>query len=112
MNRANIAFNLKVPGMCKNLHRRNQQQGRRRIYGAIVCVILLCAFGSFSVAHAQDDPLNKVHVTPPPSPTPANGPPPGAQSAPATGAAAAKARPGAFIRMNVDMVLVPVTVTD
>jgi Ca-activated chloride channel family protein len=66
-------------------------------------------------AHSQDDPLNKVHVPPPSSATPgtpATGAPAGADTPAATGTAATKARPGAMIRMNVDMVLVPVTVTD
>lgn len=69
-------------------------------------VVLACS------AAAQDDPLNKVHVTPPPASAPATGAPAGAQPAAVTGDAAAHARPGALIRMNVDLVLVPVTVTD
>ena len=65
-------------------------------------------------ARGQDDPLNKVHVPPPSSTTgtPATGAPAGAEAPAVTGPAANKARPGALIRMNVDMVLVPVTVTD
>jgi Ca-activated chloride channel family protein len=47
-------------------------------------------------AQAQDDQLNKVHIQPP------------AESGPN----ALKIHPGSFIRMNVDLVLVPVTVTD
>ncbi|HZB88809.1 MAG TPA: VWA domain-containing protein [Terracidiphilus sp.] len=70
---------------------------------------VLCAG---ALAAAQDDPLNKVHVTPPPAVTPATGAPAGAQPAAVTGAAATHARPGALLRLNVDMVLVPVTVTD
>ena len=75
-----------------------------------VCLGILLAAGA--MAAAQDDPLNKVHVTPPPTATPATGAPAGAQPAPLTGDAAGRARPGALIRMNVDLVLVPVTVTD
>jgi len=78
----------------------------------VAAVCLACRAG------AQDDPLNKVHV-PPPSPTtpgtpatPGTGAPAGAEAPAVTGPAANKARPGAMIRMNVDMVLVPVTVTD
>ncbi len=79
-------------------------------------ILLLVSAGLLFVAraHGQDDPLNKVHV-PPPSTAPGTtgtGAPTGAEPTPATGAAAAKARPGALIRMNVDMVLVPITVTD
>jgi len=73
--------------------------------------ILALVFGASRMT-AQDDPLNKVHVPPPSSATPAEGAPKGVEAAPATGAAGAKARPGALIRMNVDMVLVPITVTD
>src|ERR1019366_3093382 len=65
-----------------------------------------------SGAKAQDDPLNKVHVTPPPASAPATGAPKGAEAPAVTGPGALKARPGSLIRMNVDMVLVPVTVTD
>ena len=45
-------------------------------------------------------------------PTPATGAPKGAEAPAATGPDALKIHPGSFIRMNVDMVLVPVTVTD
>ena len=66
-------------------------------------------------AQAQDDPLNKVHVPPPTTTTPgtpAAGAPAGAEAPVASGPAANGRKPGAMIRMNVDMVLVPVTVTD
>jgi len=62
---------------------------------------------------AQDDPLNKVHVTEPPAAaTPPTGAPAGAEAPPLTGDNALKARPGSRIRMDVDLVLVPVTITD
>jgi Ca-activated chloride channel homolog len=63
-------------------------------------------------AQDQEDPLNKVHVPPPSTSTPATGTPTGAEAPAATGPDALKIHPGSFIRMNVDMVLVPVTVTD
>jgi Ca-activated chloride channel family protein len=63
-------------------------------------------------AQAQDDQLNKVHVAPPSAATPDTGAPAGVEAPAATGTDALKIRPGALIRMNVDMVLVPVTVTD
>ena len=77
-------------------------------------LFLLCsALVWFEVrAFGQDDPLNKVHVTPPPAAVPATGAPKGAEAAPVTGPESGKARPGALIRMNVDLVLVPITVTD
>ncbi len=90
-------------------------QFQRRISLRLSSACLLLAGLSALYVRAQDDPLNKVHVPPPSAAgTPATGAgaPAGAEAAPATGTAATKARPGALIRMNVDMVLVPVTVTD
>ena len=76
-------------------------------FGALVAVFLLVQ------ARAQDDQLNKVHVEPPSTPSSASASEPnGAEAAPDTGAAALHIHPGSFIRMNVDMVLVPVTITD
>ncbi len=51
-------------------------------------------------------------MTPPPASAPASGAPKGAEAPALGGSEALKARPGSLIRMNVDMVLVPVTVTD
>src|SRR6516165_12210002 len=77
---------------------------------ACACAIVCYAPGVW----AQDNPLDKVHVPPPSTSNPAGntGAPAGVDAPVATGAASAKARPGSFIRMNVDMVLVPITVTD
>jgi len=101
--------------MSRQDHRRVNREDRRpqkrplhRGIGPCLLGALLCV----AAAAAQDDPLNKVHVTPPPAATPATGAPKGAEAPAVTGPAAARARPGALIRMNVDMVLVPVTVTD
>lgn len=74
----------------------------------LICLLALAAF----TLRAQDDPLNKVHVPPPSSSTPATGAPAGADPAAVTGPDALKAHPGSFIRLNVNLVLVPVTVTD
>jgi Ca-activated chloride channel family protein len=65
-----------------------------------------------SRAGAQEDPLNKVSVKPPESATPDAGVPKGAEKPAESGPGALKIHPGSFIRMNVDLVLVPVTVTD
>jgi len=101
--------------MGTKLDRRNNSHRRRRLSGglrlALFVSALIVLFSSVPV-RPQDDPLNKVHVTAPPATTTPNSAPAGAQPAVVTGAASAKARPGALIRMNVDMVLVPVTVTD
>src|ERR1700761_2788656 len=72
--------------------------------------VAACSFAP--AAHGQDDPLNKVHVTPPATTAPANGAPAGAEAPAASGKDVTKARPGGLIRMNVNLVLVPVTVTD
>jgi len=63
-------------------------------------------------SNAQEDPLNKVHVPPPTESVPSTEAPAGAEAPAVTGTAALSARPGGRIRMNVDLVLVPVTITD
>jgi Ca-activated chloride channel family protein len=75
---------------------------------------IFCLTAALTVARAggQEDPLNKVNVKPPASATPDTGTPKGAEAPAATGPDALKIHPGSFIRMNVDLVLVPVTVTD
>jgi Ca-activated chloride channel homolog len=114
-NRANIAINLRYPGMKTQPNRRRTLQGRRRNLGVIGRGLWVCALAAILCAAnalAQDDPLNKVHVNPPPNTVPATGAPPGAEAPALSGPAALKARPGAMIKMNVDLVLIPVTVTD
>jgi Ca-activated chloride channel family protein len=61
---------------------------------------------------AQEDPLNTVHVPPATAGVPATGAPAGAEAAPLTGENALKPTPGSRIRMDVDLVLIPVTITD
>ncbi|WP_081823597.1 VWA domain-containing protein [Pseudacidobacterium ailaaui] len=58
-------------------------------------------------AHAQEDSLDSVHVQPPPPKPDANAPPP-----PVEGDAAMSASRGERIRVDVNLVLVPLTVTD
>ncbi len=77
--------------------------------GLLATVVLVWALSSVC-ASAQEDPLDKVHVPPPPAP--AVNP-----AAPATppaleGTKAMAARPGERIRVDVNLVLVPLTVTD
>jgi Ca-activated chloride channel family protein len=96
--------------------RRIPQDGRRTLKGFRIgfWVTLLAALVFVSEARAQDDPLNKVHVPPPSTAAPVtgDGAPAGVEAPATTGTASAKAHPGGLIRMNVDMVLVPITVTD
>jgi len=82
-------------------------------FRGFACVAAVSALFLVAPARAQDDQLNKVHVEPPSAPSSATASEPkGAEAAPDTGAAAMHIHPGSFIRMNVDMVLVPVTITD
>jgi len=80
------------------------------LLAALACVVsaLLAVPGQ-----AQDDQLNKVHVPPPTAAgTPATGAPAGVEPEAVTGDKATRAHPGDLIRMDVDLVLVPVTITD
>ena len=85
-----------------------------RPFSVVRLCLAACAvtwFASCPAARAQDDPLNKVHVPPPGTTTP-TAEPKGAEAPAITGTPTNRVKPGSVIRMNVDMVLVPVTVTD
>src|ERR1700752_1639188 len=76
----------------------------------VVCFIAVWSFPAHLRAQEEDDPLNSVHVQPPapaPPPKTTNQPPPAVE-----GDAALKARPGERFRVNVNLVLIPLTVTD
>jgi Ca-activated chloride channel family protein len=98
----------------------NLPQQRLRSHGGGLPLGILCLILAFALAfglgvpgvQAQDDQLNQVHVQPKSAPSSPTSEPTGAEAAPASGKDALKLHPGSFIRMNVDMVLVPVTVTD
>jgi Ca-activated chloride channel family protein len=79
----------------------------RRLRALLVALALISPALTSPLLHAQDDPLNTIHVTPPPpKPAPPSGPPP------LEGKAALKARGGERIRVDVNLVLIPLTVTD
>ena len=79
----------------------------------VLVVFLIATAALPTCASAQEDQLNKITVEPPSNTnTPTTGAPKGAQTPAQSGPEALKVRPGSFIRMNVDLVLVPVTVTD
>ena len=79
-----------------------------RRLGFCVLAAVLC----LARTYAQEDQLNKVHVEPPASTSAPGTEPKGAEAGPESGPAALRVHPGSFIRMNVDLVLVPITVTD
>jgi Ca-activated chloride channel homolog len=93
--------------------RSSPARGRFRVLSSVLAASILLAVAALATplrAHAQDDPLSKVHVEPPPpepaTPTPSNEPPP------VEGTAGLKARANERFRVNVNLVLVPLTVTD
>jgi Ca-activated chloride channel homolog len=90
---------------------KHRGSGRRQMRRCMLICGLLAIVLAIRV-QAQDDPLNKVHVPPPSTSTPTTAEPKSAEAPAATGPDALKIHPGSRIRMNVDMVLVPVTVTD
>jgi Ca-activated chloride channel homolog len=78
---------------------------------ALALLVTFAAFTPF--VRAQDDQLNTVHVpVPPAAAAPASGAPKGAEAPAVTGPDSLKLAPGARIAVNVDLVLVPVTITD
>jgi Ca-activated chloride channel family protein len=92
----------------KFLHWRGSLRLLKRALVVCGVAIGLCVAGGM----AQDDPLNKVHVQPPAATVPAAGAPAGAEAPAVSGPDALKIRPGERLRLNVDLVLVPVTITD
>jgi Ca-activated chloride channel family protein len=87
-------------------------RGYRQRLGSRLSICALAAVLLLARAPAQDNPLDKPHVPPPSTSTPATGAPAGVEAPAATGPDALRLHPGARIRMNVDMVLIPITITD
>ena len=87
-------------------------RGHRLKLGSRLWICGLASAFLLACASAQDNPLDKPHVNPPQASTPSTGAPAGVEAPAASGPDALKIRPGARIRMNVDMVLIPVTITD
>jgi Ca-activated chloride channel family protein len=79
------------------------------------CWLWICGLAAVLLltrAPAQDNPLDNAHVPLPATATPETGEPAGAEAPAETGPDALKIHPGERLRMNVDLVLIPVTVTD
>ena len=118
VNRAKIAFILESFSMTAHPLQRKMQdmsRSRRRLSPRLrkFCYVALFCLATSAMSSAQDNPLDKVHVPPPgTTATPPEGAPAGAEAPAATGPDALKIHPGSRIRMNVDMVLIPVTITD
>jgi Ca-activated chloride channel family protein len=79
-----------------------------RGFGVCGLVAVFC----LARCQAQDDQLNKVHVDQPSATEPAAAEPAGAEAPAVSGPNALKIHPGARIRINADLVLIPVTITD
>jgi Ca-activated chloride channel family protein len=111
MNQARVVFPLR--GAFKGVDFRVKT---RSCVAAIRVGSLMLAMACMAAPcqlRAQDDQLNTVHVPPPAAAgNPATGAPAGAEAPALTGTEALHARPGARIRMDVDLVLIPVTITD
>jgi Ca-activated chloride channel homolog len=87
---------------------RTRRGSSARLFMTAFAVLLsLAVLRSPLSAYAQEDQLNKVHVQPPPVAPPPSTAPPAVQ-----GPAGLKARPGERFRVNVNLVLIPLTVTD
>lgn len=105
------------PGIFENARPFRPEAGsagiirRPRAFRRVLRVMLGCVLLSMLVAHgvaaAQDNPLDKVHVEPPPR---KSAPP--TEAAPVEGKDALQARKNENIRVDVNLVLIPVTVTD
>ncbi len=83
--------------------------GELPILRMLAVFLVLCLTAGFLLphAHAQEDSLDSIHVQPPPPKPDPNAPPPLKE-----GDAAMSASRGERIRVDVNLVLVPLTVTD
>ena len=81
----------------------SRRQGTLRLLLAVLCLSL----GAGRLHGQETDPLNKIHVNPPPTAPAKTDEPPAIE-----GKAALNAHEGERIRVNVNLVLIPLTVTD
>ncbi|HTV04265.1 MAG TPA: VWA domain-containing protein [Acidobacteriaceae bacterium] len=85
-----------------------RSSGKGRLIATVALILLFGVSLELPLrVSAQEDQLNQVHVNPPPpKPAPKNTPPP------VQGKAGLNARAGERYRVNVNLVLIPLTVTD
>jgi len=97
--------------MALSLGRNNARSTPGTAYGPIAVILFILLIVGFALCapqvRAQEDELNKVHVAPPPPKPDPNAPPPLLE-----GEAAMTARRDERIRVDVNLVLVPLIVTD
>lgn len=89
-----------VPSACCRFPIRASRPNVRLVIVLFACIALS------GTLRAQDDPLNRVHVPPPPAPPASTAP------APATSVEDATMNKAGRMRVDVNLVLIPVTVTD
>jgi Ca-activated chloride channel homolog len=118
-NRISLRTGTPESARYRRLHSRLHARQRANSTSVSAClpvclaITILLLITLATPARAQEDQLNTVHVPPPATTAPlATGAPAGAEAAPLSGADALNSRPGSRIRMDVDLVLVPVTITD
>ena len=106
-------------GPIRGFSRSGRTQGRLCAWMTVNLAILLAFWLTLSGVSWAQDPLNDVHVNPPPPaptapvvPTDPNAKTTTTTPAPLEGKKAMTARPNERIRVDVNLVLVPVTVTD
>jgi Ca-activated chloride channel homolog len=85
---------------------------RRRLLSLGLAAVLLCAVAGSGVARAQDNPLNQVQTPTPPAPPKTEEEKKQVIEGADNAAAQATTRRDARIRVDVNLVLVPMTVTD
>ncbi len=108
--RANIAFIPRCEQMKPLLHRSEASRASSPMLRLATVCVVTCLATCVTAVRAQDNPLDKVHVPPPSSTNPSTGAPTGVDAPAASNSG--RIKPGSLLRMNVDMVLVPITVTD
>jgi Ca-activated chloride channel homolog len=95
--------------------RRTTLRHKRRFWPYIrLSTLILLGMVATGKIWSQETELDKVHVQPPASSQGANsqGAPAGAEAAPESGTQAMRIQPGSYIKVDVDMVLIPITITD